>query len=1292
MRFPALICLLLPVLLVRGEGPAVTFTENRGQWPAQVLYRALVPGGALFVERSALTYVLARGGMHTRHGHAHDGPEEPLRTHAYRVTFEGSTGGSPAGGPRLAHYENHFQGSDPARWGGRCSVFSAVRIRGLYPGIDLVLDGGSGVKYQFELQPGADAGSIRMRYDGQDGLALAEGRLQVVTSAGTVLEEAPVSWMRFFDGIDNQRRLVPSAYRLRGSTVTFDVARSNDLPLIIDPEITFASYSGSTADNFGFTATYDNDGALYGGGIVFGTGYPTTLGALQTGFAGGSIDIGLSKWTPDGTALEWSTYIGGSNNETPNSLVVNSAGELYVLAVTGSADLPTTPGCYDPTFNGGTEIPLVGGFVNLSGGEGYGFSAGTDVAIMHLSADGGSLLGATFIGGSGNDGLNQGAQLVHNYGDHFRGEIALDAQQRPVVATSTQSQDIPVTAGAAQAAYGGGDLDALLFRLNASLTTLEQATYCGGAQGDSGYGVQLGSNGDIYLAGGTASADLDVPAGSFQANYSGGTDGYVMRYSANGTLLSGTFLGTATYDQAFFVQLDLADGVYLVGQTHGPYPVTPGKYSDPGSAQFIHKLSPDLATSAWSTVIGNGNGDEDLSPSAFLVSNCGQIYFCGWGGSVNSYVNADASTTLGLPVSSDAFQSSTDGSDFYVLVLTAEAEALAYATFFGGGSSAEHVDGGTSRFDKKGNVYQAVCAGCGSSDDFPTTPGAWSNTNNSFNCNLGVFKLNLSEPVAQISIDGPGHICLPDAATFINESVGGSTFAWDFGDGSGSNAFAPQHVYGDTGSYTVTLVLGDSLGCLPADTAEITVVVQDDPVAVADPVGPICSGAQVQLSATGGDNYAWSPPDNLSATDIADPIASPDVTTTYQVVVNNLCGTDSTTVEIVVGEPEGGAGPDVVTCVGTPVAITATGGGTYLWSPAAPLDDPTAPGPLAAPADTTTFTVVITTPEGCIVEDTLVVNVQDGPPQPQLDDAAVCLGASVQLVASGGDAYAWAPAPGITQLDVPDPQVQPVVDTYYIVSVSNTCGSVPDSAFVDVQQVVAYAWPDTVLCPGAQVTLGASGGDTYLWSPAAGLDDATSATPTAMPGTATVYTVTATNALGCTGQASVSVQLQPQPSVGTGPDTGIDYGESARLLAWGQGSLLWTPAATLSCDTCAAPLATPPGTTTYTVQLTDANGCRATATVTVFVNGVLYVPNTFTPDGDGMNDLFLARATEVDDFRLLVFNRWGEQIFTSTALDRGWDGTYQGVGSPIDTYAWRIDLRELNGRERTVFGHVNLVR
>ena len=174
--------------------------------------------------------------------------------------------------------------------------------------------------------------------------------------------------------------------------------------------------------------------------------------------------------------------------------------------------------------------------------------------------------------------------------------------------------------------------------------------------------------------------------------------------------------------------------------------------------------------------------------------------------------------------------------------------------------------------------------------------------------------------------------------------------------------------------------------------------------------------------------------------------------------------------------------------------------------------------------------------------------------------------------------------------------------------------------------------------------------------------------------------------------ATATIDHFPQSQVNAGQDTGIDYGETAQLFAYGSGAMVWSPAISLTCDSCVAPVASPEHSTTYTVEMTDIHGCKVTDEVTVFVNGTLYVPNTFTPDGDGLNDGFFAFATEIAEFRLLVFNRWGEEIYASTQLGQPWDGTYSGVESPIDTYVWRIDLKELNGKKRTVYGHVNLVR
>jgi len=1271
------------------------FTENRGQWPEQVLYRALVPGGALFVERSAFTFVLSTGGAREHHPHDADGgtDHEPLRTHAYRVHFVNGSAQDAIGSHDQGSYENYFLGNDPAHWGTGCRVFGEVLLKNVWPGIDLRIDGSQGIKYDLEVSPGADLRLIQLRYEGQDALGLKDGALHVQLSNGTVVEHAPVSFVER-QGITKE---VASAYTLSGNTVSFQfcgrsAVRSGAFCLqsgdriTIDPTLAFASYSGSTGDNFGFTATYDAAGHLYGGGIVFQTGYPITLGVLQDALAGGTIDIGLSKWSQDGSQLIWSTYLGGSANETPHSLVVNDAEELFVMGATGSTNFPVTPGCFDNTFNGGTSVDAgLGGWVGVSGGYGYGHSGGTDILLAHFNATATALIGSTYIGGSGNDGLNNTSVLSNNYGDAFRGEVILDASGAPIVCTSTQSANAPTTPNATQVAFGGVQ-DAYLFRMTPTLTALDWATYHGGSTGDSGYGVQLDSNGEMFFSGGTVSGDFPLAGTPFIGAPAGTADGFVVRYSTAGAFLSGTRLGTSAYDQCYFIQLNEADEVFVVGQSMGAYPVTPGKYNNPNSLIFIHKLNHDLDASIWSTRVGNGSTSVKFSPTAFLVSNCDQIYVSGWGGLSGTGIQ-------GMPVTPDAFQSTTDGADFHLMVLEAEAVGLNYATYFGGSSSDEHVDGGTSRFDKNGTVYQAVCAGCGSNDDFPTTPGAWSNTNNSFNCNLGVFKFSLGQPQAVIGISGPSTICLGEVAQFINNSVGGTEYDWDFGDGSvGSTAEEPSHTFSAPGTYTVSMVLADPTGCGDPDTANVVITVIAEPQAEVEPVPTVCPGAQVQLQASGGSTYLWSPATGLSATDIANPTLTTSTAGTWTVVVGTNCGSDTATVDVSFFAPTSTANGDTTVCEGISVQLNATGGATYAWTPAESLSDPTVADPIASPTVSTTYTVVITTQENCVLEEQVTVNVFFALPEPALQDTIICLGDTVVLATGAANSYAWEPQPGITALNVQAPSFHPTTATEYVVTMSNSCGSVQDTVFIDVVSVEADAWPNTMVCPGIPVQLGASGGTSYTWTPATGLDNASSATPIATPTVSTTYTVLVSNEMGCMDEAQVTVSLRPPPFVTAGPDMVIDFWEPVVLFAEGNGTLSWSPTTGLNDPTSESPVARPEESTTYVVTVTDPDGCTATDMLTIIVNGSLYVPNTFTPNGDGANDLFGAEGKDIATFRMSIFNRWGQEIWSTNSLAGRWDGTYNGVPSPIDTYVWKLEAKELSGRTRDAVGHVNLVR
>lgn len=1281
MRCLHALAFVLSSILVWAEVPKARFTENKGQWPAQVLYRAMLPNGALFVERGAFTYVLQQGGGAHDHaagpGHVH----EPYRAHAFRVTFEGGNAASATGSLTQAHYENFFLGDDPEQWGTGCKVHGEVVLHEVWPGIDLRIDGRSGLKYDLIVSPGADPDQARFVYEGQSSLQLRDGKLIVGTTAGDLVEEAPISFQN-----DPLRREVASHYRLHGNMLSFALPASYEtaLPLTIDPTISFASYSGSEGNNFGFTATYDAGGHLYGGGIVFDVGYPTTLGVLDDSFNGGTIDVGISKWTPDGTDLVWSTYIGGTGNESPHSMVVNESNELYVFGSTGSFDMPVTAGCFDDTFDGGSPLTFIIGY-------GYSQPNGTDMFVAHLNDAATSLLGCTYIGGSENDGLNNDAAVAHNYGDSFRGEIIVNANGDPMVASTTESAGLPVIDGP-QSAYGGGTQDGFCFRLDPTLSFMQWSTYIGGSGTDAAYGVQVDGAGEFFVTGGTTSSDLPMAGVPFKSTFSGATDGFIMHYTTGGVLMGSTYLGTAAYDQPYFVQLNTNDEVFVVGQTHGDYPISPGKYGVAGSSQFIHKLDHDLSTSLWSTRFGNGSISQDLSPTAFLVSNCGQIYFSGWGGTVNTGAGNPNSTTVGSPITPDAFQSSTDGNDLYLMLLEPEAVGLNYATFFGGATSPEHVDGGTSRFDKNGTVYQAVCAGCQNLDDFPTTPGAWSNTNNSGGCNLGVMKFDLARGQASIAIDGPSTLCFPETAHFINNSVGGNTYEWDFGNGETSTDEEPEVEYTTEGVFTITLILTDNTGCRGPDTASIEITTLPPPNVILEPVDPFCIGQSVQLHASGGDTYLWTPAAGLDDATSSDPDLMTDTVGTWVVEITTFCGADRDSLLIDPTAPAGSAGADERICLGESVGLNAIGGGTYLWEENPTLSSLTTGTPVATPIDTTLYAVVITTPEGCIVHDSLVVCVVMDTAEPVLNDTLLCIGSTVQLIAPQGDTYAWNGGSSISDPMIQDPIMSPTEPSTYVVTVTNVCGPMQDTAFVDVVTPEAEAWPDTTVCPGVPVGLSASEGASYQWTPASAFDDAGIRYPMAKVYTSTAVTVAITDVHGCTASATVSLGAYPAPQVNAGPDQVIEFGDHAQLNAIGIGNFLWEPAATLDNDTVEDPVAYTQETTTYTVTMTDANGCLATDVVTVILPGTLFIPNTFTPNGDGYNDLFGAWGKDLSELELWIYNRWGELIWSTEQLSGRWDGTVNGTESPIDTYVWKVKATELAGRKHDRVGHVNLLR
>ncbi|NDD48147.1 MAG: hypothetical protein EBZ31_07365, partial [Flavobacteriia bacterium] len=363
------------------------------------------------------------------------------------------------------------------------------------------------------------------------------------------------------------------------------------------------------------------------------------------------------------------------------------------------------------------------------------YDDGVDIFLLKLNPTGTAITANTFYGtSSSNEGLNIG--LAKNYGDHARGEVIVDDNDNIYIATT--------------AAVGTDPSQAIVASFTSNLQTQRWATAVGGSGKEAGLGVKVAGNGDVYLTGGTTSNDMPSTSGAKFPTYYGGTDGFIARLNPNGAVQRVTYLGTGNMDMSFFIDIDKYGAVYAYGQTLGLWPTTPGTWSTTAGGQFVVKLNADLSQLIFSSKFGSANNFVNLVPTAFNVDECLNILLSGWGGAVNG--GNLGGNTNNLPVTTDAVQQTTDGSDFYFLVLKQNANSVLYATFFGG-TAAEHVDGGTSRFAPDGTIYQAVCAAC-SNGSFPTTSGVISPTRMSNNCNLGVIKIDFETSVtADASID-----------------------------------------------------------------------------------------------------------------------------------------------------------------------------------------------------------------------------------------------------------------------------------------------------------------------------------------------------------------------------------------------------------------------------------------------------------------------------------------------------------------------------------------------------------
>ncbi|MCS7153549.1 MAG: PKD domain-containing protein [Bacteroidia bacterium] len=876
-----------------------TFVENKGQIYAEARFEAVWHHQHIYLTPTGIALLLTEREPFEKAHFDRWGEPIPVKAHFLRITWIGANSTEPIGElPEETRY-NFFQGPWRAT---DARGFHQVRYPNLYPGVDLIFHlTPEGLKWDWHVQHPEALQKIRLRYEGVT--TFIQGTtLFIETSIGTLTEKLPLVYLA------NSKNPLPARYRMEGPLIGYELLEPTSDAIVVDPVVVFSTFSGSYSDNWGFTATYDLQGNAYAGGNVKdglwtwnpgGIYFPVTPGAVQTTFGGGvdyphnqpifwSTDIALWKVNPSGTVRLWATYLGGSNNEQPHSLVTDPQGNLYILGATRSTNFPVTPNAFQTSSGGGI-----------------------DIIVACINAAGNTLLGSTYIGGSGEDGLNsRSLPLYYFYADDGRGEIFLGDTACYII-SSTRSPNFPVTSGAYQTSFGG-TMDAVICKFSLDLSQLYASTFLGGSGADAGYSIRLGFGGAVYVAGGTNSPNFPTTAGAYQTTYQGGrADGWLAILSPNlDQLLISTYWGTPAYDQIFMIDIDRQGLPWGAGHTEGNLTPTPGSYGFSGRKQFVFSMDGLLTQVTRLSVWGSpGRTTPNITISAFAADRCGYVYVSGWGGLDAGVPGVNIGSTTGLPTTPNANQTITDGADFYVVAFQPNLTGLAYASFWGGPISQEHVDGGTSRFDNRGIIYQSVCGGCGGNSDFPTTPNSISTLNRSPNCNNALFKIDfqLGEPVvAALALTPPGG-CAPFAPTIQNLSQNGVSYYWNFGNGQTSTSPSPTGIiYTQPGVYTITLVAENLATCNQRDTLRRVITVFPKPEATFSYQGSC--GLTLSLSANQnlpGHTYLWRTGDGqtLSGPNVVHTYAAPGTYTVRLIVTNPHGCTDSTEQRISVTLP-----------------------------------------------------------------------------------------------------------------------------------------------------------------------------------------------------------------------------------------------------------------------------------------------------------------------------------------------------------------------------------------------------
>ncbi|MEE9912429.1 MAG: SBBP repeat-containing protein [Deltaproteobacteria bacterium] len=528
---------------------------------------------------------------------------------------------------------NYFIGRDQKNWKTSIPTYGAILYKGIYPGIDMKVYGTNNqLEYDLIVAPGADPDQIRLAYKGAKNLSITpEGDLAIALSENSILQKKPI----IYQTINNRRRDIKGRFVLaEANTYRFEVGAYNKKhPLVIDPVLVYSTYLGGTDEDHALAVAIDASGNAYVAGFTWSDNFPT-LNAYQSS-PGGFGDAFVTKFNTSGRGLVYSTYLGGSDEESIQGIAVDASGNAHVAGFTLSTDFPT-------------QNPY------------QAANAGSyDAFIAKLDASGSTLLYATYLGGSGDD--------------HAMA-IALDASGNAYAAGDTDSTDFP-TLNAYQGSNPEADDDAFVTKLSSSGNSLVYSTYLGGTAYDMAFSIAVDPSGNAYVAGSTDSTDFPIQ-NAYQGSYGGGMyDAFVTKLSTAGSaLVYSTYLGGSDDEEALAIAVDSSGNAYVAGYTWSDNFPTQNPYQGTfaggdGSDAFVAKFNTPGNALVYATYLG-GNGTDVAN--AIAVDSSGKAYVAG------------GTSSTDFPTRYPYRSFYLGNTDAFVTKFIASGNTLIYSTYLGG--------------------------------------------------------------------------------------------------------------------------------------------------------------------------------------------------------------------------------------------------------------------------------------------------------------------------------------------------------------------------------------------------------------------------------------------------------------------------------------------------------------------------------------------------------------------------------------------------------------------------------